>query len=204
MDSSRVDLPFPTTQVLVVSDFNCPYCFTLNEWLEDIGAGARVRWVGIEHRPDLPNHGPNREPDVNTLAREVADVQGRAPEVQVVRPGSWQNSRSALLVQNALEDDAPELAHRVRTTIFRRYWQQGGEMSEQVVAEALAEHGLAEPEPEPDHLAELTRWWKAALDRVPCMLAPTGVVHRGLQDVQAVRSFVNSALHSAGEGPGCR
>ena len=97
-----------------------------------------------------------------------------------------------------------ELAHRVRTTIFRRYWQQGGEMSEQVVAETLAEHGLAEPEPEPDHLAELTRWWKAALDRVPCMLAPTGVVHRGLQDVQAVRSFVNSALHSAGEGPGCR
>ena len=105
MDSSRVDLPFPTTRVLVVSDFNCPYCFTLNEWLEDIGAGARVRWVGIEHRPDLPHQGPNKEPDVDTLAREVADVQDRAPEVQVVRPDSWQNSRSALLVQNALEDD---------------------------------------------------------------------------------------------------
>lgn len=56
---NQVRLPFPTSRILVVSDFNCPYCYTLNEWVHLLGAGARVRWVGIEHRPDLPIFGPN-------------------------------------------------------------------------------------------------------------------------------------------------
>jgi protein-disulfide isomerase len=36
----RVQLPFPTARVLVVSDFNCPYCYTLNEWVHKLGAGS--------------------------------------------------------------------------------------------------------------------------------------------------------------------
>ena len=106
-DSSPLQLPFMTTRVIVISDFNCPYCFTLNEWVESFGAGGRIRWVGIEHRPDLPTHGDNRPEDQVQLQKEVDDVQKRAPEVGLVRPAVWSNSRSALLVQNALEDEAP-------------------------------------------------------------------------------------------------
>jgi len=202
--ADRIHLPFVTSRVLVISDFNCPYCYTLNEWIHAMGAGARVRWVGIEHRPDLPMEGANAVRDLQTLEREVADVQRRAPEVEVVRPAGWWNSRKALLLQNALEDEEPEQAHALRRRIFRRYWHEGVGISEADLQLALADVGLSDVEGEPEFLDELSAWWRETLDRVPCMLAPTGVAHLGLQDFPAVRSFLNSALRTGSAGPGCR
>ncbi len=204
MDMPNVELPFLTSRVLVVSDFNCPYCFTLNEWIAALGAGDRVRWLGVEHRPDLPETGPNERSDMDTLARELADVRLRAPEVEVERPRSWQNSRAALLAHNALEDDHPEIAHLVRRAVFQSYWCEGDDLTTELFREKVAEHGGQVAEPDPAFLVDMTSWWRASLDRIPCMLSPTGVVHRGLQDFAAVRSFLNAAIHSAGEGPGCR
>ncbi len=204
MANQKITLPFPTARILVVSDFNCPYCFCLNEWLVAIGWSDRVRWVGIEHRPHLPHSGENEAADRDALETEVRDVQQRAPETKTALPALWANSRSALLAQNALEDEAPEAAHAFRTALFRRYWQRGELPSEALIGEVSRELGLPRLAPEPEHLDELTTWWRDHLDRIPCMLAPTGVVHLGLQDLPTVKSFVNSALHSAEEGPGCR
>ena len=204
VSTMNIQLPFASSRILVVSDFNCPYCFTLNEWLEKLGKGSSVRWIGIEHRPSLPTSGENNQNDTRTLLTELADVQSRAPEVGVVSPASWVNSNLAVLLQNAVEDEYPELAPTLRTRIFRSYWREGLVISQpEVLAEICADLDIPKIETEEDYLRELTEWWSLQLDRIPCMLAPTGVVHLGLQDFASVQSFVSSAIHASSTGPGC-
>jgi len=202
--SDRIPLPFPTARVIVVSDFNCPYCFTLNEWVHRIGAGSRVRWLGIEHRPDLPGTGINKPDDRATLEREVSDVQRRAPEVGVVRPSQWLNSRSALLLQNSVEEEFPELAPELRSAIFQAYWAEGATLDTTLLDRLRGSLGIPPLDEDPEQLDELSTWWRTELDRVPCMLGPTGVAHLGLQDFRAVRSFLNSALRPGTAGAGCQ
>lgn len=202
--SQPIVLPFVTSRVLVISDFNCPYCFLLNEWLSAMGKDTNILWVGIEHRPDLPKAGINLDTDSRQISQEVDDVNSRGRGITVQIPELWQNSRSFLLVQNALEIDAPDRATEVRRAIFRQFWNHQEPVSEDWLMGYLGEQGIPIPEQEPDYLDELTRWWKEQLDRVPCMLSPTGLAHLGLQDVKAVGSFVNSAIRAAKVGPGCR
>jgi predicted DsbA family dithiol-disulfide isomerase len=198
-------IPISSARVLVFSDFNCPYCFTLNEWIHTLGMSSRIRWVGVEHRPDLPLQGPNGDADRALLANEVRDVQSRAPEVGVRTPSGWLNSRISLMVQNAVEDDHPELAPQVRSKIFRRYWHDGDlAINEESLKEYLAALGVELPFLEPDVLDEWSKWWKVELDRIPVMIAPNGACHRGLQDFEAVRLFLNGGLHEGIEGPGCQ
>jgi hypothetical protein len=202
--TETIPVPFPTSRVLVVSDFNCPYCYTLNEWIHRIGASSRVRWVGVEHRPDLSALEGNSDHDRDTLSREVSDVQHRAPDVGVVRPMTWHNSRSALLVQNAVEDEYPEAAPALRLSIFRAYWRDRAPLDDAVIQSCMEQLDLFNVEREPEYLDELSEWWRTELDRIPCMIAPTGVAHLGLQDFRSVKAFLNSALRAGSVGPGCR
>ena len=198
------DVPFATSRIVVVSDFNCPYCFTLNEWLGELGLSSAVHWVGIEHRPSLPREGGNSKEEVRTLSSEVADVLVRAPEVGVVQPSQWRNSHDALLLQNAVEYEAPELAPALRRAIFHAYWKDNNNISDVTVLQTILQQlAVDDLETEPEYLEELTEWWRTKVDRIPCMIAPTGVAHLGLQTKVAVESFINSALHDATAGPGC-
>jgi len=109
------------------------------------------------------------------------------------------------MLQNAIEDDHPNLAPQVRSWIFRRYWHEGDlPSSPDSIRDTLKKLGIEIPFLEPDLLDEWSGWWKNELDRIPVMIAPTGVCHRGLQDFDAVRLFLRGALHSAGAGPGCQ
>ena len=137
-----------SARVVVISDFNCPYCFTLNEWLSDMDLAAAVRWVGVEHKPHLPTSllGRNHPEDLSTLQREVDDVRQRAPEVGVTLPPVWINSHRALLTQALLEDEQPGLAHRVRRELFRAFWHRGQDLSAPAVIEAtLRQSGAMAP-----------------------------------------------------------
>jgi hypothetical protein len=57
---------------------------------------------------------------------------------------------------------------------------------------------------DPQQLQRITGWWSEALDRIPCLLGPTGTRHLGLQDLVAVEAFVFGALHEPPPGPSCR
>jgi hypothetical protein len=201
---TAVNPPLLSARTLVFSDFNCPYCFTLNEWLSELGVGSRVRWVGIEHRPELPLTGQNLDPDAKQLALEVADVGRRAPEVGVRQPAYWCNSRPALLLQNAAEVDAPEQAFALRRRLFRGYWVDGVPLcDEAMLAREHERFPDLEPDAEREELERLTRWWREHIDRIPAMFSPTGLVHLGLQDRRTVKRFIDSAITSAEPGPGC-
>ena len=203
--TSPIPPPFLSSRILVFSDFNCPYCYALNEWITDIGATTRVRWVGIEHRPDLPVSGRNAASDSQLLDVEVRDVMSRDPALKLNKPRGWLNSQPALLVQNAIEDDAPELAPALRRRLFQSYWREGVSLSdEKAIEQTLLELELELPDREPDYLGELTDWWRTHLDRIPAMIAPTRLAHLGLQDKESVRHFLNSALRESTAGPGCK
>ena len=199
-----------SSRIVVVSDFNCPYCFTLNEWLNQLGAASRVYWVGVEHKPHLPRafSDPNQPDDVATLKKEVEDVRRRAPEVGVQLPPVWVNSREALLVQAAIEAEEPGLAAPLRTAIFRRFWMAQANIASPAELEDCQQQAGVSPEPDRfldlDQLGRITAWWREELDRIPCMLAPSGARHLGLQDRAAVEAFVLGALHEPAPGPSCR
>lgn len=199
-----------SARVVVISDFNCPYCFTLNEWLSDLGLAGAVRWVGVEHKPHLPSglQEVNRPDDLSILHREVEDVSRRAPEVGVNLPRVWINSRRALLVQAFLEDEWPERAHRFRRELFRGFWRHGRDISAPGVIDAALRQVGVDPREvdglDQEELDLITTWWAGELDRIPCMLAPTGARHLGLQDRPAVEAFVLGALRDRPDGDGCR
>ena len=199
-----------SSRVVVISDFNCPYCFTLNEWLQGLGVASNVYWVGVEHKPHLPTQlvEVNRSEDSTTLNSEVQDVQRRAPEVGVALPPVWLNSQQALLLQAAVEAEEPQRAAALRTAIFRSFWREGGNLSDpQQLAACQEEAGLNPSEDrflDGEQLQRITSWWQQALDRIPCMLAPSGARHLGLQDRAAVEAFVMGALHEPPPGPSCR
>lgn len=200
-----LELPFPSSRALVFADFNCPYCFVLNEWIERISAGNRVRWVGVEHKPELRSAGSNTASQIKLLERELDDVRARAPEVEIGRPALWANSRDALLLQNAIEVEAPMLAPVLRTRIYALFWRQGGHSVDASALRSLRrELQLPEPYLDPEELDRYTLWWREHLDRVPVMLAPTGVAHFGLQNLANVERFVDSALRGGELGPGCQ
>lgn len=50
----------------------------------------------------------------------------------------------------------------------------------------------------------ITACWARELDRIPCMLAPTGARHLGLQHRLAEEDFVLGALRDRPDGDGCR
>ena len=199
-----------SSRIVVISGFNCPYCFTLNEWLNQLGVAERVYWAGVEHKSHLPLEfsTTNQPDDYTTLLKEVADVQRRAPEVEVQLPPVWVNSHHALLLQAAVEADEPALAAPLRTAIFRSFWRDQRNIANVQELHHCQQQAEVEPDPErfldPEALARLTTWWRQELDRVPCMLAPTGARHLGLQDRAAVEAFVLGALHDPPAGPACR
>ena len=199
-----------SSRIVVVSDFNCPYCFTLNEWLNELGVASRVFWVGVEHKPHLPREfsDVNQPDDVVTLHQEVDDVRRRAPEVGVQLPPVWVNSHQALLLQAAVEAEQPALAAPLRTTIFRRFWRDQANIAGTVELTDCQQQAGVPQEPDrfldAEQLGRISAWWRQELDRIPCMLAPSGARHLGLQDRAAVAAFVLGALHEPDPGPACR
>ena len=199
---------FRSSRVLVFSDFNCPFCFTLNEWLEELNLAGHVRWVGIEHRPDLPVTGTNMPADRELMLSEVAEVNRRAPELAVVPPNIWSNSRVALMLQNAVEDDFPEQAPTLRRKLFRSYWKEGKNFASRSFLNETLQRldlpGLASIFLDEMQTNEQNTWWREQLDRLPAMLGPTGARHLGLQDKATVEAFVYGAVFEPVPGDGCK
>ena len=93
----------------------------------------------------------------------------------------------------------------LRLRIFRAYWQDGVLLSDPGFLTGLCDElGIPPVDLDTEELEEFTEWWAREIDRIPCMLAPTGVAHLGLQDRQSVQTFLNAAIHTTDAGPGCR
>ena len=191
----------PTT-ITVYSDLNCPYCFTLNEWLHRSGVADRVHWLGIEHEAGLSTQDLKSESAMEALRAEVADVRERDSQL-TIRVPSWRYpSGPALAALHRATELDPAKAAAFRREIFRALWIDDRDIADLVVLGALSEScglpsGLLNPNSVSAVAAVTAEWEFVPVDRIPSISAPTGTWHVGLGTEKQVSVFLGSALFDA-------
>ncbi len=119
------------------SDFNCPYCYSLNERLLALGDLGRTAWRGIQHMPAFDSSDRSLEVQM-LLSNEVSVVRKRAPEVEITTPGFIPSTAPANRLVAALAADSPTGAlWALRTSIYRSYWRDGRDISDVALLDEL-------------------------------------------------------------------
>ena len=126
----------------VYADFNCPFCFALNERFSAIGLAAEVDWRPIQHAPDITSSRYSFE-SLSALTAEVMEVRRRVPELDIVTPSFRPGTALASgLVTEAVVTD-PRKAALLRTLVYQALWRSGQDISDPKIMEKLvAQAGL--------------------------------------------------------------
>jgi predicted DsbA family dithiol-disulfide isomerase len=66
------------TKITVYGDFNCPFCYALNERLQVYARDFTIGWNSVEHIPHVDSQTPSFQEQAQ-LTAEVASVRKRAP-----------------------------------------------------------------------------------------------------------------------------
>ena len=162
------------SRIIFYSDFNCPFCFALNERVLAMGESAKIDWRGIEHMPAADSDKSNLV-DQTQLINEVAVVRKRAPEVAISTPAFRPCTRMANRLLLLLCAESRHKVAELRVRIYRAYWQEGrdianGEVLAQLCRDSLLDcPDLSQAVPAID--AQLSAWqaeWEG--ERFHCRL----------------------------------
>ncbi len=199
-----------TTRTIVYSDLNCPFCFALNEWLEELGVDNQFLWMGVEHDPslDLPTIASD-DHEQSLLDEEVSVVRQRTQLGALRRPDIRPNSRLAIAAVAAARNIDWIKSSRLRTRLFRALWSENENISERKVIDSIASDvGLPGLDIDEDAIEQTDAWtrrWRATnINRIPVMVSPTGSQLLGLTSKAEVDVFMGSGLHDAVSPDGCR
>jgi diguanylate cyclase (GGDEF)-like protein len=112
----------------VYADFNCPFCYALNERLFAMNLEHQVDFRMIQQTPDIHSGRITLEL-LGELTAEVAEVRYRAPSTEINVPMFRPNSAAAsALVYTISRDDLIE-AVQLRRRIYRALWIEGQDIS---------------------------------------------------------------------------
>ena len=168
----------------VFADFNCPFCYALDQRLDALGLEDGWTWEPIEHAPEVS--WSQCSPDEHAeLASEVFTVRHRAPEVAIRLPASRPRSRRANLLYTAVQASQPELAPALRRAIYTALWVENRDINDPDVLTSIADRLGCRVAP--DAAAERAldtaqeRWERGPFDRrLPAIEAPDGRTLLGL------------------------
>lgn len=145
--------------ITVYGDFNCPFCYALNERLQVYGGDVHIDWRAVQHVPMVDSATPSFEEQAQ-LTSEVASVRKRAPEVRIITPSSRPNTALASRFMAAAEAYCPEKVDTLRRLIYRALWQEGRDISDaDVMDDLLVEAGIEEL-PGLSEAEETMRFWQ--------------------------------------------
>jgi predicted DsbA family dithiol-disulfide isomerase len=185
-------------RVTLFTDLNCPFCYSTEQRLEQLGVGGRVAWLGVEHEPELPVPMARDDLEIAAeLAEEVEAVRSRAPEVEIAVPPGKANTAAALLATAAaLRIDSGRGA-AFREAVYRAYWRDGRDISDPAVLDALADDtGLPPLQTRPEDALTVASWrveWeRSPLRGVPLLVREDGETIYGLKSVEALEHFVRA------------
>ncbi len=153
----------PTTPakpiITVFGDFNCPFCYALNERLQTYARDFEIRWMPVQHLPFIDSNSPNFQ-EQTQLTAEVASVRKRAPEVQIITPPSRPNTQLANLMIAAAELRGDANLPTFRTLVYRALWREGEDISQREILDGLARQAGLEELDFGDDERKLTGAWQ--------------------------------------------
>jgi predicted DsbA family dithiol-disulfide isomerase len=163
-------------QAIAYSDPNCPYCYATEERLHLLGLADRVAWRGVQHAPHLPAPMGDAEPQLRAeLSVEVAAVRRLAPEIEITLPRGKPNTAPAIGRAAAALRVDPAAGRRLVRALYRAFWIDGADLSdEQVLAQLTASAGLEQVTEQATDAATVqgwqTEWEWTGLGGVPLLL----------------------------------
>lgn len=200
----------PATGITAVGDLNCPFCFALNEWIDELGHGASVSYFGIEHMADLTPEQAATPAAQAMMKAEYDKVMERiCGELILTLPPKRPSSALAIATLLRIEALAPERVGEARTRLFRALWHHGLDFSRpEIIREQLHDFDLGDFTDMSAELAavkERTRKWvNGHINYIPAILSPTGVNYVGMGTKKALKIFFGSALFSSRNEGVCR
>lgn len=120
---------FSVGNFIVYADFNCPFCYALNERLHAMGLGECVDFRSVQHAPSASSKNAGLEV-LTELTREVAEVRRRAPSVEIAVPLFRPGSAPASAVLDLVSKKYPTKASPLRSRIFQCLWVDGLDISD--------------------------------------------------------------------------
>ena len=189
-----------TPAAVVYSDFNCPFCYALNERLLAIRAAPGLSWRGVQHAPHLQSPMVRWAGALGAeLRHEVAMVRRLAPALPIAVPPGKPNTALAIrAVARALELD-PQRAHFFKDGLYRAFWTEGADISDAGVLNVLAvkagfPEGFCADLVDPAIVSLCDRWqaeWeRSGSDAVPVLVRDDGEMLVGLVGEDQLAGFL--------------
>jgi diguanylate cyclase (GGDEF)-like protein len=124
------------SKFIIYADFNCPFCYALNERLHELNLEDRAEFRMVQHVPSTSSKQISFEV-LSSLCTEVAEVRDRAPSTQLNVPMFRPNSGLASQLVTAIAKDHPRQAIRLQRLIYRALWVNGEDISKQKLLDSL-------------------------------------------------------------------
>ena len=146
----------------VYADFNCPFCYALNERLHAMDLEDQVEFRSIQHAPSVSSKQAGFKV-LSELVTEVAQVRRKAPSTRINIPMFRPNSAAASTLVNTVNKSDPARASQLRRRIYRALWIDGQDISDpDLLAALLKELGIEPPQDDASQDEELdngqTQW----------------------------------------------
>jgi len=120
---------FDALDFTVYADFNCPFCYALNERLFALGLENRVDFRLIQHKPEA-NRDKIDLTVLSELTTEVAEVRRRLPSVEINIPMFRPNTAPPTALVYKISREDPFQAVQLRRRIYRALWVDGQDISD--------------------------------------------------------------------------
>jgi diguanylate cyclase (GGDEF)-like protein len=129
----------------VYADFNCPFCYALNERLHAMDLEDQVEFRSIQHAPSVSSKQAGFKV-LSQLVTEIAEVRRKAPSIRINVPMFRPNSAAASALVSAVNKSEPAKASQLRRRIYRALWVDGQDISDPgLLATLLNELGIKPP-----------------------------------------------------------
>ena len=143
---------------VVYADFNCPFCYALNERIIALDLEDRVSFRTVQHAPMISSSQTGFE-TLSKLSNEVAEVCRRAPSTPINIPLFRPSSGPASALVNRVGRVDPAAARRLRKRIFRALWVDGNDISDsEFLASLTQEMNIEVPDETVSDVDELEKW----------------------------------------------
>ncbi len=200
------------SRFIIYADYNCPFCYALNERIHEMNLEDRAEFRMVQHAPSISSSQVSFEV-LSALSSEVAEVRRRAPSIQINVPLFRPNSGPASRLVSAVAKDHPYQAIRLHRLIYRALWLNGEDISKpELLDKLLKKLEIDAPAGAALRDDKLPTWQSEWADNqefdgnIPIVISDRGETVIGFPLEPEIDMFLSSGslisdkvLHSAGE-----